>query len=617
MPIKFNCPHCKRGLNVKDHLAGKKAHCPACKEMLTIPALAPAPADADELAMSVLSEKPAEEAPPPEPQSIDFTCPECEAELHLPAELAGKRSQCPECRKIIKVPQLVKNEPKDWRKAQQKGPSAARGNLEPEALEGAWVPTTSTVSRQSLEEADAITASRVKLTLRQKLTRAGITLGMVIVLVGGGWLLWNMLGRDQEAQAIARAVAAAEQPGETLSDLARAEIHRAAGEYHLRTRERDCAGRANKQFIEARSILARAAGTFAERDLALLDLALSQVDLGGDEKDVDNYVRLRWIGNAKESHSTMKELQQTLEHLQTTGGKLHAVREVSRKLVARGQPKLAVPLAITLAPNDGGQEALALAGLEMLSIDPAAAEAVAGRALEQQMSADTDAPAPAVSPSLIALCMALKKQNLIDRLPAAAKAGENANNPAVLIGIAEGSARQGMAAAGRQMLAPNRVSQPLDRVQGYLSVAAAALAEMLPDAARPDVEEAARIVETELGGKAMPSWLLFRLVFLGSHAGLPEQRLQQLAGLIQDTGLRGRARLEVLRGQFAAGKSKAPDDRAETVDDKTFARVLAWETVARYNARLDSGTLGAVEKWDEKTRPLGLVGAVLGRQDGR
>ena len=32
MAIKFSCPHCRKALNVKDHLAGKKAQCPACKK---------------------------------------------------------------------------------------------------------------------------------------------------------------------------------------------------------------------------------------------------------------------------------------------------------------------------------------------------------------------------------------------------------------------------------------------------------------------------------------------------------------------------------------------------------------------------------------------------------
>ena len=37
MSIKFSCPHCSKALNVKDHLAGKKAQCPGCKKVMRIP----------------------------------------------------------------------------------------------------------------------------------------------------------------------------------------------------------------------------------------------------------------------------------------------------------------------------------------------------------------------------------------------------------------------------------------------------------------------------------------------------------------------------------------------------------------------------------------------------
>ena len=42
MPIRFRCPHCKKPLQVKDHLAGKKGTCPTCKKGVVIPS-APAP----------------------------------------------------------------------------------------------------------------------------------------------------------------------------------------------------------------------------------------------------------------------------------------------------------------------------------------------------------------------------------------------------------------------------------------------------------------------------------------------------------------------------------------------------------------------------------------------
>src|SRR5260370_22594562 len=53
MPIKFKCPNpnCQKILNVKDHLAGKRAPCPACKQVLTIPAPVAAPARPPEVSL--------------------------------------------------------------------------------------------------------------------------------------------------------------------------------------------------------------------------------------------------------------------------------------------------------------------------------------------------------------------------------------------------------------------------------------------------------------------------------------------------------------------------------------------------------------------------------------
>src|SRR4051812_30055492 len=125
MTIRFRCPHCKKPLGVKDHLAGKKASCPLCKKGLVIPAPAspaapssaaptaapkspaaapksPAPApkapppapepeappeNVEELALSALSEQDqangqAEEV---DPGVIDFSCEYCGEELHVPA----------------------------------------------------------------------------------------------------------------------------------------------------------------------------------------------------------------------------------------------------------------------------------------------------------------------------------------------------------------------------------------------------------------------------------------------------------------------------------------------------------------------------------------------------
>src|SRR4051812_13491876 len=114
MPIRFKCPHCKKALGVKDHLAGKKAACPACKKVLVIPAPVSAPADVEDFAAQALAgPKPAPEAAEKKAaQTIDFPCPFCDEELHLDEALGGKQAPCPACKRIIKVPLPKVEKPK-------------------------------------------------------------------------------------------------------------------------------------------------------------------------------------------------------------------------------------------------------------------------------------------------------------------------------------------------------------------------------------------------------------------------------------------------------------------------------------------------------------------------
>jgi uncharacterized Zn finger protein (UPF0148 family) len=63
--MRFSCPHCGKALNVKDEYAGKKAKCPGCRNLIRVPAAAPAPA----------VDYPEEDYPE------DDTCPNCEEPL--------------------------------------------------------------------------------------------------------------------------------------------------------------------------------------------------------------------------------------------------------------------------------------------------------------------------------------------------------------------------------------------------------------------------------------------------------------------------------------------------------------------------------------------------------
>src|SRR5262249_50073230 len=132
--------------------------------------------DVEALAAAAFADEPAkaEEAP----TSVKFECDYCGNPMEVSADLAGKRAQCPECRRIVKVPELVKRAPKQWhRNAQQEA-----------APEGTWDAGAKTrVSEEALEEAGARPEDREPLTLRQKLTRGAVA------AAGVGLVVWGVL----------------------------------------------------------------------------------------------------------------------------------------------------------------------------------------------------------------------------------------------------------------------------------------------------------------------------------------------------------------------------------------------------------------------------------------
>src|SRR5258708_32607762 len=113
MSIKFNCSHCHKSLKVSQALAGKKARCPGCKQVITIPtleSLSPAPADLTEIedvAAAALAEesKPQPVAAPQQTAApIKFTCFYCAGRIQVASEVAGKHTARTQARRIAAVP---------------------------------------------------------------------------------------------------------------------------------------------------------------------------------------------------------------------------------------------------------------------------------------------------------------------------------------------------------------------------------------------------------------------------------------------------------------------------------------------------------------------------------
>ena len=69
--MRFSCPHCRKALNVRDELAGRKAKCPGCSAVFRVPAAGAAPA-----------------RPTAAPAAAD--CPNCKEDLPVGALLCVK-----------------------------------------------------------------------------------------------------------------------------------------------------------------------------------------------------------------------------------------------------------------------------------------------------------------------------------------------------------------------------------------------------------------------------------------------------------------------------------------------------------------------------------------------
>ena len=91
MPIAVRCA-CGKSIAAPDKYAGQTVKCPGCGAPLAIPAAGSGTAGSGAAA------KPASAGP-----AIYVTC-ECGRKIAAPAELAGKSTNCPTCRQMVKVP---------------------------------------------------------------------------------------------------------------------------------------------------------------------------------------------------------------------------------------------------------------------------------------------------------------------------------------------------------------------------------------------------------------------------------------------------------------------------------------------------------------------------------
>jgi hypothetical protein len=546
----------------------------------------PVPVDYEALAAAALSETPAttkveeqQEQVTKVAQTIDFTCPFCDAELHLNADLGGKREPCPECKRIIKVPMLVQERAKDWRTVQQKtGPSGALANLQQPQLEGVWDTTQKTkVSTEALEDADAIIeededAPGVLGWVKRVVVIGGVLGVIVLVTV----FIMRQQSAKTQADAMTRALEIAEGKGAEKADLSpawRAEIFRAAGEFYINTGD---AVKALTQFKKARGQFPRAAGpTPLDQDIILMRLAVALVDLGGTEKEADDNVRLEWP-------KVQRELLNTLNGIGSPEGKTLAVREVTARLLKKQQPLVAVGLVGQLSGDEGSPIKSQWVGLVH------------------------DPKVPLKEEKRKELLELVKKQ-----VPA----------PDVAKGIYDKTTRLGYAEAMARAGEYDKASQIVEAVgSGPDQVEAALIVADIADETSSGAGRKFRDFAFQSADKqkdTLPLWLRLESVRAAARTG-DLARAKDAAKTIPvnaQADFKSWAALEILHAELAATRSEADVNLVSNggTDKNSPARALAWELLAQHNIRYSSDIKRDVETADDpRVRPFLLAGIALG-----
>jgi tetratricopeptide (TPR) repeat protein/DNA-directed RNA polymerase subunit M/transcription elongation factor TFIIS len=621
MSIKFSCPHCSKALNVKDHLAGKKAQCPACKKVLVIPSavkpsvVKPGSREVEALAAEAFAESERQAAEQPDAK-MEFACPMCDEKISVNVALAGKQAPCPECRRIIKVPLLKKQEAKDWRKLDPR--AAASGRLQDvQGMEGTWgTENVGKVSQQALVEAKVIKLAGDRLSWQSWVKRSLAVGGVAAFLLIGALIVWRITSANRRDAAFNQAMAAVNESPSKLSAAQLILAHRLAGDYYLKLNK---PVEAQAEFQTARALLRELSNSPVEHDLATLALATDQVGLGGDKLEVDRTQRLSW-------KDTQKQLQQTVQVLQTPEGRRTALQALARLLIARGQEQGQFGAALAgLFPEDKS-ELLSIVGLEMLRAKKTSeAEALAASAQQgiQPVSAPT-APAglapngkkqpsvvPAVSPSLVALLFGVGQASKARALAPEAKAPVEAR-ALFQVGLSIGLALDGK--FPQALAAVKELPSPAYKALALTGLAETAFEAGQKEEARGALDEAAKLVDAEKG-KEMSSWVLWKLVTLAGKLGAAETG-QTIARNIADPALRQQAAIDLLPGSTTPEQLETALGSAVDKNSAFYARALS-EVCRKQASQGDSSGLskGISTLEPEKLRPFANLGLALGLQE--
>jgi hypothetical protein len=525
------------------------------------------------------------------PKTIDFKCSYCEVELHLPLELAGKQAPCPnpECRRIIKVPLPKVAEKKDWRKMDRRGPAAAVIN-QPEQLENAWGTEEATRARQdSLAQAGAIAGPANKPRGTLGWVRIGFFVGVAVAILAMLYVAgYKLIGRSQYHHAIKEIEdLVSEKDPKIKNPLLRAEGHRTLALLHLR----ESAGKAEKarrHFLGALSLVESEnpdnKSPAVNEQLFRIDIALAQVELGGDGDDVLRKNKLEW-------KDVRDELANTFGKIDGPEVQVLALRKIGGRLFEKKQAGLAIGLAAALSNSESPGKNLA--------------------PFRQQIAMLYAMPDHEENANKL-----VKKPD-----PATLKELQDAH---ARVGYAEGLACKDdyiNALAIAQIPGP-----PKDKLEACLGVAAIAWQRKNKDEAAKFVKAAVSLVKEVKEPSSSWPWQQLQLVKLAACTEDAEAIKDIVKSLPAPFKLRARLEIFLALCEKSSGEVSADSlQEIEAIDKEGITLALAWTALAQHNARQGAsrarnrsifedhiGTVTLPNEMIEMIRPMVDIGSYLG-----
>jgi hypothetical protein len=587
--IRTKCPKCQRPLWATPDQAGKRVRCPECKFIMKLPQLSAALVE--ELAATELADQSTDGAAEPG-KPIKFHCSYCDEEIEFPAELAGQRAPCPECTRIVKIPERTKEGPRDWRKV-ERGAAAGVLRTGEKPPEGEWgtATTSAKVTRQALEEAQAIPIEKPRVPVSRRVIRAvgGVTIGFLIFVVL--LLAKHFFSKSNQGTGLSGAIKYV--TGDSgLTPPQAAEVNRAVAEYYFGAGDLD---NARKYLRQARQVILPAPeGT--ERSLGLMDIAATQIATGGPVPWDEAY----------------KELVRTVDAIKSPEARVIALQEAAEQLIDKGQTAYAVTLANTVR-GDYEHDLKAYVGLVLWGRrkEQDARSIAAGLVKPFQTKSKQRPP---ITAALLALLLATSQTQVAEEISKMSPAEATKDPyPEARIGFSWGSAYLGNweranAIAG----SPGPRSQQLEAFLAVIS------------AAQGVNREQAKAIALKLcnsdgilhGPGNVSDWLLWRLAGEGAKAGVEAEQMAPVMNAITDAALKQRCREALLRLRLS--KLNGPNNETGLSQLAAEDGGRAVETFCRHNARYDKSAslLSTLDRLEQvPLRPFGYIGVALGEQD--